>query len=728
MRRECDTISSHFFYDKMELSAAQPSLFVLAKDLRSEVIDADTRSTRCAFLFPQGTRCDRILYMATAPHQRVTNILKAPKRDREDAQILRKNLICPKHQSHTRGTSTRTFARSGWCVRIWTASIGKNVNIQPFSSSNPAQSSLVSDHTRKDTTSHINSSAPLVEASTFTVRHDPEAGNNGVLGKRPSNVPENPRTPKRRKGTSAGSCLRIDTDNGLDIHSASSSRTLRHGQRVINHTPDFRETYDLLTDSATDSMDCVASVAYALVRCKNQVRVKEIRKEYLRSPFTSSLIQLEQISTAMLCSKHKKPDQIVKVMKKWASELNLSLEGWSVRGSLLPTPATSPAPPTPTLPHTVIDLISNCGDDPPDPSESGQSCEAEIVSNLDPLRDGSELQIPSSSSVEASSTRTPQNERQPCVTDTNDVSEMENAEAGTSSTFPTIDTSRDQSNTLGREDAAEDPPELASNEQECDVHGSLAGNETTSEPSRTSIIGRVTDTVLNPLAQILARPSAPSTASSMSAEEETIVTVEGDTIPLKPCFPWEAYDAVRTEMLESIDQAGYVYVFRSPSKPGFVKVGKANDINERLKQIRKGCQLPDLERVEDYVQTKIYHCAKLERLVHAELKAARATTFECNNKDHISKRKNRSSTCHTEWFKIEPKYAVQAVQRWREWLLSKPYGDIQVQALSTTWAKMITNNFPRVNEDETNSQDHETRHRKFQRFLDLGLQGTNGVA
>ncbi|KIM99833.1 hypothetical protein OIDMADRAFT_181188 [Oidiodendron maius Zn] len=116
------------------------------------------------------------------------------------------------------------------------------------------------------------------------------------------------------------------------------------------------------------------------------------------------------------------------------------------------------------------------------------------------------------------------------------------------------------------------------------------------------------------------------------------------------------------------DNAGGVYILCAPkyteSNYGrqLLKIGKAVDIDSRMKGLKRKCEMFDLEQIGG-VSFVPWH-TKLERLVHAELHNY-CRRFKCS-----------SSTCqtvHREWHDVTKEEADKSIQRWAKFLNQKPY-------------------------------------------------------
>ncbi|KAJ4375379.1 hypothetical protein N0V83_002465 [Neocucurbitaria cava] len=128
---------------------------------------------------------------------------------------------------------------------------------------------------------------------------------------------------------------------------------------------------------------------------------------------------------------------------------------------------------------------------------------------------------------------------------------------------------------------------------------------------------------------------------------------------------FEALHSVITTPLKSTDEKnGFIYMFWDKKYFGMVKIGRTVDLQARLDQWNTQCK-----RTHSYLtvatngeQDEIPHVSRIERLIHLELKEYR--------------RQRRCEGCgknHVEWFHVGETHAVKVFQKWREWIIQKPY-------------------------------------------------------
>jgi hypothetical protein len=142
-------------------------------------------------------------------------------------------------------------------------------------------------------------------------------------------------------------------------------------------------------------------------------------------------------------------------------------------------------------------------------------------------------------------------------------------------------------------------------------------------------------------------------------------------------------------------RTGFIYVLTTRQEQGsgrgniVVKVGvtAGNDIKTRMKAIKQKCRHYDLEVVADEEQIAIPGYFRAEALVHQELSKSRLQTARCpldkaQQKepdaelimgDDVEVIDEADKHRHKEWFNVPPDEAVKIVQRWRKFMLQRPY-------------------------------------------------------
>lgn len=109
---------------------------------------------------------------------------------------------------------------------------------------------------------------------------------------------------------------------------------------------------------------------------------------------------------------------------------------------------------------------------------------------------------------------------------------------------------------------------------------------------------------------------------------------------------------------------GYVYLYEVEGNKGLVKIGYTNrTLDERHKEWEFACnRIPKLLYPDPSNPQKVPNAHRVEALCHAELNHRRLRIY-CKGclKQHI------------EWFEIAPTEAITVIQKWSNWMASKPY-------------------------------------------------------
>ena len=130
--------------------------------------------------------------------------------------------------------------------------------------------------------------------------------------------------------------------------------------------------------------------------------------------------------------------------------------------------------------------------------------------------------------------------------------------------------------------------------------------------------------------------------------------------------------SISSALLEEITQPlkpsalkdGFIYVFWDKEHFGKVKIGRTNNLKRRLEEWNKDC---NREHMYHPVSRReglqmMPHVSRIERLIHLELKECRKQRYcsSCN--------KN-----HTEWFDVGEALVTEIYNKWKEWIMRKPY-------------------------------------------------------
>ncbi|KIW23741.1 uncharacterized protein PV07_11919 [Cladophialophora immunda] len=120
-------------------------------------------------------------------------------------------------------------------------------------------------------------------------------------------------------------------------------------------------------------------------------------------------------------------------------------------------------------------------------------------------------------------------------------------------------------------------------------------------------------------------------------------------------------ELIRQTLLKPLTKAdmrrsGFIYVFWHPGSLGYVKIGYATDVEERLKRWRGQCgfELEQHKSQESRPIARVRHLHRVESLIHAELKDYRVFEPRCRG----------CGISHKEWFEVDPNYALKVVEKW----------------------------------------------------------------
>ncbi|KAM0081835.1 hypothetical protein ACKRZS_005976 [Fusarium odoratissimum] len=136
-----------------------------------------------------------------------------------------------------------------------------------------------------------------------------------------------------------------------------------------------------------------------------------------------------------------------------------------------------------------------------------------------------------------------------------------------------------------------------------------------------------------------------------------------------------SYDMVQREMLRELhdmDQRdGQVYMYKVEGNPGFVKIGYTTRfVEERLQEWDFDCNRASkvLYPISLSTAAAIPNARRVEALCHAELDHRRITIY-CHGclKQHL------------EWFEIPSTEAIAVIQKWSDWMATRPYRSIQLR-------------------------------------------------
>lgn len=145
----------------------------------------------------------------------------------------------------------------------------------------------------------------------------------------------------------------------------------------------------------------------------------------------------------------------------------------------------------------------------------------------------------------------------------------------------------------------------------------------------------------------------------------------------------EVYPKIRAVLESDLtpeDDFGYVYVFSDPARKNLRKIGMSLQTQNRMLQIREKCGI-ELKFIHE---RKVDYRKRAESLIHAEF----------SNLRHLHPCK-KCSTVHREWFEVDDKLSINAIERWADFIDEKnPYESVS-RKLLPFWKKWIRNRAPR---------------------------------
>ncbi|RKK25706.1 hypothetical protein BFJ68_g14093 [Fusarium oxysporum] len=136
-----------------------------------------------------------------------------------------------------------------------------------------------------------------------------------------------------------------------------------------------------------------------------------------------------------------------------------------------------------------------------------------------------------------------------------------------------------------------------------------------------------------------------------------------------------SYDMVKGEILRELhdmDQRdGQVYMYKVEGNPGFVKIGYTTRfVEERLQEWDFDCNRASkaLYPISLSTAAAIPNARRVEALCHAELDHRRIMIY-CHGclKQHL------------EWFEIPSTEAIAVIQKWSDWMATRPYQSTQLR-------------------------------------------------
>jgi len=124
---------------------------------------------------------------------------------------------------------------------------------------------------------------------------------------------------------------------------------------------------------------------------------------------------------------------------------------------------------------------------------------------------------------------------------------------------------------------------------------------------------------------------------------------------------------------------GFIYIFKSPLYPGYVKIGKTKQEPKlRVSQWQDKCKFT-CNHITDDKDKGFQNYGVVESIIAAELWNERRT-FKCKacGKEHARQHAFQQGASklieHGEWYEITEAHALQVVEKWRNWVVTqRPY-------------------------------------------------------
>ncbi|KAK2758805.1 hypothetical protein FQN54_003497 [Arachnomyces sp. PD_36] len=129
---------------------------------------------------------------------------------------------------------------------------------------------------------------------------------------------------------------------------------------------------------------------------------------------------------------------------------------------------------------------------------------------------------------------------------------------------------------------------------------------------------------------------------------------------------------------------GFVYVASRPTSAGFVKIGLTADLNDRLRTISPRGAYGDVKFHDDSHQRSLRHFKFVEKVAHVELQNIR---YDSDYTPRFPRPPGVKESGKTEWFRTNPEYANEVVNKWRDWAECDPFN--KNGKLTSFWLERI---------------------------------------
>lgn len=187
------------------------------------------------------------------------------------------------------------------------------------------------------------------------------------------------------------------------------------------------------------------------------------------------------------------------------------------------------------------------------------------------------------------------------------------------------------------------------------------------------------------------RVSSSSTTTALVATRKVSVKAGTPQTTLLPNFTSyraerssdsELSEALRSKIQKNLSETdrndGFIYIFWDQKHFGKVKIGRTNNLNRRLREWDRQCKTKHrYHRTQDGKPMTIPHVQRIEHLIHRELVNYR-----------MKRACEACGTNHDEWFDINERQARKVAEKWRNWIMQKPY-EMNVEGFWTLKPEML---------------------------------------
>jgi hypothetical protein len=238
--------------------------------------------------------------------------------------------------------------------------------------------------------------------------------------------------------------------------------------------------------------------------------------------------------------------------------------------------------------------------------------------------------------------------------------------------------------------------------------------------SITEVVEEKAEEDLDEISFLPAEMEATHMKSEIKGQHKTSITHFGAFVAYKPQSTLgipvnvSLLQTIERPLLKSELHDGYIYMFWVKPVFGYVKIGMTEkQTNERLEEWKEKCgkTFELFPKFSASNVTRVKHVARVEKLIHAELKERRARIGECDvcGKGHI------------EWFYVNDTEAKRVYDKWSSWTQDSPYqectqtgkwrlrSDITVSALMDLCQPIISNEQRPTSTKARSNRDRHSR-------------------